>query len=134
MEYTKAYKLSTSGKADQVIYIGKHCKIENFFLFCEANASVSLYITEYLTTKGADGKRRTNTYYIFKDKLVHKSEQYNQFLSHYDHTTKSWTPASFYPGLEFKFPHEFRLHVVCGKSGGKIDVMCNLTDMDKYKK
>ena len=69
MEYTKAYKLSTSGKADQVIYIGKHCKIENFFLFCEANASVSLYITEYLTTKGADGKRRTNTYYIFKDKL-----------------------------------------------------------------
>ena len=134
MKYTQAYNLSTSSDSNRVIYIGRHCKIEDFFLLCVTDASVSVYITEYLTSKGADGKRITNTYYLLKDKLVFKNEQYNKFLAHFDPKTKSWISASSYPNLEFKFRNEFRLHVSCSKTNGRVDVICNITDMEKYNK
>tara|TARA_Y100001963_G_C6673634_1_gene396328 strand:- start:24 stop:437 length:414 start_codon:yes stop_codon:yes gene_type:complete len=134
MEYTQAYNLSTASNPTEVLYIGKHCRIDNLFLFCNKNATITMYVKEYLTTKDANRNRRTNTYYIYKDQKVYAGIQYNKFLTEYDFANRKWIPATHYPEIEFKFPNEFRLYITCETTNGEVDILCNITNLDNYKK
>jgi len=133
MDYTQTYNLSTASNSTAVLYIGKHCKIEDLFLYCDSNATITMYIKEYLTSKDVNGNKRTNIYYIYKNQKLYAGMQYNKFLPEYDAANREWVPASHPPKLEFKLPYKFRLYVTCAGTGGTIDVLCNVKNLDPVR-
>ena len=133
MDYTQTYNLSTATKPTAVIYLGKHCKIEDLFLYCNSNATITMYIKEYLTSKDVNGLRRTNTYYIYNGNKLYAGMQYNKFLPEYDAANREWVPANPPSKLEFKLPYKFRLYVTCAGTGGEIDVLCNVKNLDPIR-
>ena len=132
MDYTKAYNLTTASNATEVLYRGHHCIIKDFFLFCKANATIDLYVTEYFTTKDSvGGGRRTKTYYIYKDFKLYAGQQSTKLLSEYDAANREWISSSPFSPLELHFSNDFRLYITCATTGGEVDVVCNLKGINQ---